>query len=153
MLGRKHFVYEMNRNAKALDMKHTRFDNPTGLGDIYNKSTAEDLGKLCTAAMRLPKFREVVSCKEYSCVARAADGSERKYAWRNSQKLLHSGYNGIKTGDTPNAGICLASSIEVDGHFLVVVLLKSESFPARWTETEALKTWIVKELSTVNKKE
>lgn len=153
MLGRKHFVYEMNKNAKALNMEHTRFDNPTGLGDVYNKSTAEDLGKLCTAAMKLPKFREVVSCKEYSCVGRGADGLEKQYSWKNSQKLLQRGYNGIKTGDTPNAGICLASSVEVDGRLLVIVLLRSKSFPARWDETEALKNWIVKELNVLNKKE
>ena len=147
MVGRKYFVYEMNKNAKALEMTNTRYDNPTGLGDIFNKSTAEDIGKLCTTAMKLPKFREVVSCKEYSCVGRTACGLERRYSWKNSQKLLHKGYNGIKTGDTPNAGPCIASSIEIDGHFMIIILLRAKSLLAKWEETEALKDWIIKELN------
>jgi D-alanyl-D-alanine carboxypeptidase len=146
MLGRKHFVYEMNKNAKALGMVHTRYDNPTGLGDIYNKSTVEDLGKLCSAAMKLPKFREVVSCKEYSCVARTEEGKERQYSWKNTNKMLEKGYNGIKTGITPSAGPCLASSIETKGYFLIIILLKSKTTDIRWEETEALTNWTLKEL-------
>lgn len=147
MLGRKHFVYEMNKNAKAIGLLHTRYDNPTGLGDIFNKSTAEDVGKLCAAAMKLPKFREVVSCKDYKCVSRTKEGGTREYSWVNTHKLLEKGYNGIKTGITPNAGPCLASSIEVDEYFLIIILLKAKSLDARWEETEALKDWILKELN------
>jgi len=148
MLGRKHFVHEMNKNAKALGMTHTKYDNPTGLCGIYNKSTAEDLGKLCSAAMKLPKFREVVSCKEYSCVARTMEGQERQYSWKNTNKMLEKGYNGIKTGITSSAGPCLASSIETKDYFLVIILLKSKTTDIRWNETEALTNWILKELNT-----
>eukprot|EP00826_Nyctotherus_ovalis_P045764 TRINITY_DN5096_c0_g2_i1.p1 TRINITY_DN5096_c0_g2~~TRINITY_DN5096_c0_g2_i1.p1 ORF type:complete len:236 (+),score=60.55 TRINITY_DN5096_c0_g2_i1:304-1011(+) len=147
MLGRKHFVYEMNKNAKALGMMHTRYDNPTGLSNIYNKSTAEDVGKLCAAAMKIPKFREVVSSQNYSCTAKTAEGTERQYSWKNTNKLLPKGYNGIKTGNTSTAGPCLASSIETNGQFLIIILLKSKTWAIRWDETEELKNWIVKELN------
>lgn len=37
------FIDEMNTYAKRLGMKDTTYNNPHGLGDIQNKSTARDI--------------------------------------------------------------------------------------------------------------
>lgn len=109
MVARKHFIQEMNNNGKVVGLQHTKFNNPTGLGDQFNKLTAEDLGRLCAAAMKVPEFAEVVSTKQYKCIAKSKDGQTRECEWENTHKLLWKGYKGIKTGITPHAGPCLAS--------------------------------------------
>ncbi len=146
MIARKYFVYEMNANVKAIGLAHTKFDNPTGLGDKFNKSTAEDLGKLCAAAMKVPEFRAAVGCKEHKCTARTKQGTVRECGWTNTNKLLWKGYNGVKTGITPNAGPCLATSIETKGRLFIIILLRASSLDARWSETETLLAWALHEL-------
>jgi D-alanyl-D-alanine carboxypeptidase len=51
--------------------------------------------------------------------------------WENTNKMLKEGWNGVKTGVTPNAGPCLAASINktINGkdYELLVVLLGSIS--------------------------
>lgn len=39
-------------------------------------------------------------------------GDYRELYWENTHKLLHKGYNGIKTGITSEAGPCLSSSLK-----------------------------------------
>ncbi len=146
LVARKHFVHEMNANARLVGMAHTKFDNPTGLGDRFNKSTAEDVGKLCAAAMKVPEFRAVVSCKEHRCTAQTKNGAEKQCGWTNTNKMLWKGYDGVKTGVTPNAGPCLATSVERMGRSFVIVLLQAASMEARWEETEALLGWSLQEL-------
>ena len=46
-------------------MKNSNFANPHGLSNPENYSCAEDLGKLCTYAMKNSKFRTVVSTQLY----------------------------------------------------------------------------------------
>lgn len=60
----------MNKLAKSLGMENTRFTNPHGLSQITNVSTAENLAKLCTYAMKNRLFLNVVNTKEYSTFAR-----------------------------------------------------------------------------------
>lgn len=146
MIARKYFIHEMNKNAKELQLTRTKYNNPTGLSDKFNKSTAEDLGKLSAAALKLPYFKTIVSTKTHSCLAKNKEGEETKYSWTNTNKMLERGFNGVKTGITPNAGPCLASSIEISGRSLVIVLLNSKSVSARWIETEILKEWAAHEL-------
>ena len=47
-------------------MNSSNFDNPHGLSNTNNYSTAEDLAKLCTYSMRNPMFRKIVQTKKYS---------------------------------------------------------------------------------------
>eukprot|EP00826_Nyctotherus_ovalis_P017471 TRINITY_DN15151_c0_g1_i1.p1 TRINITY_DN15151_c0_g1~~TRINITY_DN15151_c0_g1_i1.p1 ORF type:complete len:321 (+),score=59.21 TRINITY_DN15151_c0_g1_i1:198-1160(+) len=133
-----YFIAEMNSSAKELNLFHTNYANPHGLNNVNNKSTAEDLGRLCAAAAKVPKFKELVTCKEYSCTAITSEGEERKYHWTNTHKLLWEGYSGIKTGITPHAGPCLASYYEEGETGVIVILLGSRSMDARWVETRHL---------------
>jgi D-alanyl-D-alanine carboxypeptidase (penicillin-binding protein 5/6) len=58
-----YFLEEMNKNAEILGLKGATYDSPHGLSNYNNKSTASDIARLSTAAMTIPKFREVVSTK------------------------------------------------------------------------------------------
>ena len=46
-------------------MTNSRFTNSHGLSQNTNTSTAEDLAKLCTYAMKNKLFSKVVNTKEY----------------------------------------------------------------------------------------
>lgn len=145
----KYFIAEMNVNAKILGLNHTNYANPHGLANTNNKSTAEDLGRLCAAAMKLPKFRQIANCKEYQCECLTYKGQKKMFKWVNTHKLLWEGFNGIKTGITPHAGPCLASNYEKDGVNVIIILLNSKSMEARWSETLALTKWAQRKLKDV----
>ena len=134
----KYFITEMNLNVKLLGLHNTKFANPHGLACLHNKSTAKDLGLLCSVAMKIPKFREVVSCKEYTCTAIDKDNNLKEFRWINTNKLLWEGFLGVKTGITPHAGPCLASCYEDGKIGVVVVLLDSRTMDARWNEAHKL---------------
>ena len=55
----------MNRLANLLGMHSSRFTNPHGLSQVTNVSTAEDLAKLCSYAMKNRIFFNVVNTKEH----------------------------------------------------------------------------------------
>ena len=133
----------MNKTAVELQLKGTFFDSPHGLVNWVNRSTAFDLAKLCNAAMKNPKFRQIVSTKFYKVPKNQGEvRNSRTYQWENTQKLLWSkGVNGIKTGITTSAGPCLATSITKDDYDLIVILLCCKSLEARWIETNKLANW------------
>lgn len=47
-------------------MMNTNLVNPHGLSNTASYSTATDLAKLCTYAMKNDKFRRVVNAKSYT---------------------------------------------------------------------------------------
>lgn len=124
--NRDMFVNAMNEKAIALGLKDTNFTNPSGLegdGDLH--TTAYDLLVITRYALEnFPLFREVVKTPEY--VIEATD-SHQTYYLTNETNLLTSypGVQGVKTGYTPEAGLCLVTYYEKDGKRLIGVLLNS----------------------------
>ncbi len=52
------------------------------------------------------------------------------------------GCDGIKTGETPSAGLCLAASFKTANHHLIIVILKTNSIEDRFSETLNIYNWI-----------
>ena len=140
----KFFVCEMNKTARNNGLFNTIFNNPHGLSDSINKSTAEDIGKLSILSLKSKLFKEIVNTKEYYCTIKGRDQEIREICWRNSNELLNKGFNGIKTGNTPTAGPCFAGSFQKNGSTLVIVVLKTKSEDARFTDTFKLLKWFLK---------
>jgi len=140
----KFFVCEMNKTARNNGLFNTIFNNPHGLSDKINKSTAEDIAKLSILALKSTLFKEIVNKMEYYCTIQGKDKEIREVCWRNTNELLNKGFNGIKTGNTPNAGPCFAASFERNGLSLVIVVLKTKSDDSRFGDTEKLLKWILK---------
>jgi serine-type D-Ala-D-Ala carboxypeptidase (penicillin-binding protein 5/6) len=69
------FVNEMNKQARALGLKHTQFGNPHGLPNQCAKSTASDLAKLCCRCMKILLFRRIASCKSFKIAVQSAKGA------------------------------------------------------------------------------
>lgn len=129
------FVEHMNRRAAELGLIQTSFANPNGLPAEGHRTTAEELGKLAAAAMKLPDFAEIVSTRTAQIPFRNEAGKQR---WlTNSNKLLRmcEGADGVKTGFTKAAGRCLVSSAVRDGHRIICVTLND---PNDWEDHMAL---------------
>ena len=123
------FVGMMNEEARTLGLRNTHFENPIGLDDEGQYSSAEDLVTMARVAMRNPEFRRIVAT-EYASIYTA----DREIPLTNTNELLFSyrPVTGIKTGTTPAAGESLVSSASLgDESYICVVLdAREERFGA-----------------------
>ena len=124
------FVARMNAKAQELGMKDTHFMNPHGLHDPEHYTTAYDVYLMASAAMENETFRTIVRSPSHTLPATNLQPERTIYS---SNGLLSSfyaiGYTygkaiGIKTGNTGEAGRCLASAAvdELGRTFYCVVL-------------------------------
>jgi len=118
--GVNRFVEEMNREAKALGLRDTHFENPVGFDARGHYSSARDLAELARLAMQNPKFRKIVST-EYATIYTPY----REMPLANTNELLFSyrPATGVKTGTTPAAGETLVSSASIGDESYVCVVL------------------------------
>jgi D-alanyl-D-alanine carboxypeptidase len=58
-------------------MKNSNFDSPHGLCNVFNLSTAFDMGLLTAKCMKIDTFKEVVCTKVYSVQTDMGD-----YEWQ-----------------------------------------------------------------------
>jgi D-alanyl-D-alanine carboxypeptidase len=137
----KAFVAEMNRLARLLDLRNSKFANPHGLPHHEARSTAADLAKLCAHCMALPLFRKITSCRVFRARVGSGSGS-RVVEWENTNKLLRrEGFAGLKTGITVTAGPCLAAAYHFRDKTYISVILRAPKVSARFKETRLLIWW------------
>ncbi len=122
------FAELMNDKAHSLGMENTHFENPNGLDSPGHYSTARDMAKLASYAMKNPIFAKTVSAKVVTAGNRTM---------RNHNKLLWQleGADGIKTGFTKAAGRVLVSSASRQGRRLVAVTMNA---PSDWQDHKSL---------------
>lgn len=105
------FVGEMNRLAKGLGMRHTKFGNPHGLErkGVKAYSTATDIARLSVHAMSLNPFNFIVRQPSRSVKVMGVEKT-RSYVVRNTNQLVSEddGILGVKTGTTRAAGPCVS---------------------------------------------
>lgn len=139
------FVDRMNRRARELGMRNTRFANATGLppeetGDPGpHEASAYDLALLSRAAIRTPHFLSMVSTWEYTMRA----GGIQKPVLYNLNRLLkrYPGVDGLKTGMTARAGYCIAVTARRDNLRLIVVTMGAPTAQAREKDVRTLLDW------------
>lgn len=70
-----------------------------------------------------------MSTRNYECVVESynSGGDSRIVKWANTNKMLERGWNGLKTGVTPNAGPCLAATYEKDDREILVIVAGCDS--------------------------
>lgn len=130
------FCNKMNEKAAYLGMTATHYDNPNGLPNDSNYSSAYDQLRLVRYCMEDSVFAQVVGSRE----ARVPLLDGRHMDCINTNRLLftYDGCLGVKTGFTYQAGACLAVSAERDGVRLYVILLKSQNMRLRFKEAAVL---------------
>lgn len=126
--GRSAFVNAMNEKADSLGLKNTHFTNPTGLqGDGDQYTTAYDLLVLTRYAIEnFSRFTEISSTISIDL---PQTQTHKEFYLENETNLLTSypGVKGVKTGFTPEAGLCLVTYLDYKGHKIIAVLLGSEN--------------------------
>jgi len=116
------FVTWMNLKAKELGMSDTVFYDPSGLND-NTISTASDLVRLSRYALKSMEIRKIAKTYEIELIS-----DKHKYIYLDNQTNLlrtYPGVEGLKTGYTEDAGLCLITYARNYGHEFVGVVLNS----------------------------
>src|SRR6266516_4177636 len=123
------FVAMMSRKAQALGLTHTHYDNPHGFGNGNHYSSAADLVTVANYAMRNATFAQIVGQASYDVKPTLYTHA---YHWDKTNSLLTSyqGTDGVKTGWTDDAGVCLVFSARRNGHHLIGAELHAPSYDA-----------------------
>lgn len=127
-----------------MGLTQTKFSNPTGLYNINNYSTAQDIATLTSYCLKNHLIRSIMKRKVYNCsIKNDYEGTNRQMEWRNTNKHLFEVMDciGGKTGITPAAGPCLSSVYRVMGRELIIVLLCSYSMDHRYTDASSIYYW------------
>ncbi len=115
------FVAMMNAKAQQLGMLSTHYDNPNGLPDDKQTTTARDLAVLARAVWTdFPEYRDLFRIP----AIRAG-----KHILRSENMLLerYHGANGMKTGFVCDAGYNIVATANRFGRQLMVVILGAPS--------------------------
>jgi D-alanyl-D-alanine carboxypeptidase (penicillin-binding protein 5/6) len=129
------FAALMNQYAERLGMKHSHFENSTGLPAPGHQMSAGDMAKLARAIIR--EFPEYY--RWYS---------QREFTWNSIRQQNRNGLldrdpsvDGMKTGMTEAAGYCLVSSAKRDDMRLIAVVTGTKGMRAREDASLALLNW------------
>lgn len=135
--GYSGFVAAMNQKAKDLGLTNTSFRNVSGVESLNHYVSARDLAILTKYALQQPTIKKLVG--QQTAVVKSLDG-KYQHQLVSTNQLLGSveGVYGVKTGWTENAGECLVTAVERQGHELIIVILGSQD---RFGETQALIEW------------
>ena len=131
------FVEAMNKKAKELSLYDTHFTNPMGYDQEGHYSTADDLSRLASYAMKNQEIAKIVSTSEYTVTDVTGD---KIHKLKNTNELVGQvdGVRGVKTGWTENAGECLVSYVEKNNRKIISTILGSND---RFGETKSIIDW------------
>lgn len=137
------FVAAMNKKAKDLKLANTRYVDPAGYEDD-NFSTAFDMARLASYALKIPEFKKIVRTKSITVFDQS--GVNMHQLLNLNQLLARSEVTGVKTGFTEEAGGVLVTSVEISGKTYVIVVLKSRD---RFYDTQTIIDQVVKKVKFV----
>jgi D-alanyl-D-alanine carboxypeptidase (penicillin-binding protein 5/6) len=132
------FVQMMNEKAAALDLRNTHYANPHGLDAKGHYSSASDLVSLARYAMRDPNFRNDVG------TYRVRVRSDRYTHSLQSHNILlktYKGAEGVKTGNTDDAGYSIVFAAKRGGIELIGAVMGAGSEGGRAQQTKKLFDW------------
>lgn len=118
------FAALMNETAKKIGVQNTSFKNPNGLDEEGHYTTAYDLARIASYALKNDEFKKIVSTYT-TTIPYEGYSYDRRLKNHNKLLKLYDGCIGIKTGFTKKSGRCLVSAAERDGAVLVAVTLNA----------------------------
>lgn len=135
------FVKAMNKKARQLGMKHSYFVDSSGLSE-KNVSTAADLSKMLSAAVKYSTIRKYTTTQVYT-----ANFKKPRYrlAYTNTNALVRTGKWDIKlskTGYLDEAGRCLVMVTKVNNKNVAMVLLDSFGKRSPTGDANRIKKWL-----------
>lgn len=134
------FALAMTKKARELGMKNTVFNNPHGLPDKKQVTTAYDMARLAIALRRdFPEYYHFFKRTSFSYKGVT-------YPGHNKVMEKYRGADGIKTGYISASGFNLVTSVKRDGHNIVAVVLGGKTSKSRDLEMIALLNRVFKRL-------
>lgn len=123
------FVELMNSRSAELGLSGTHFVNTNGLHDDNHYTTAEDIAKIAREVRKHMRLREI--CAMEKATIPATNLSEERFFFTTNSLISrykevgykYSRANGLKTGSTTPAGLCLVATAEHNGTELISVVL------------------------------
>lgn len=139
------FVQMMNDRAAELGMENTHFVNPNGLDTDGHYSSARDMLIVGRQAMAIPEFAEIARARAL-VFPDAPDGTPRSAT--NTNRILNSydGSIGVKTGETPRAGLTYVGAAEREGRRIFAVVFNSVGKRAHFADAIELFDWAFEDL-------
>lgn len=118
------FVGLMNQLARKLKMNDTHYVTAHGLDAAGHYTSAHDLAVISRYAMRNAEFRRIVATTSYH-IPKTKHNAEHWLASVNRVIYWFPGVDGVKPGDTDNAGLCQVVSAWRNGRHVLAVLLNT----------------------------
>lgn len=144
------FANMMNEKAKEMGLTNSHFVVPHGLDNEGHFTTAYELAKMADYALKIDKFREIVSTKLTTI---NINGYPK--AINNTNQLLGSisGVYGVKTGFTNGAGRCLVTACKRGELDIITVIIGADTTKIRTADTIKLIEYASKNYEVINIKE
>ena len=118
------FVEMMNEKAAEIGATSSHLVYPTGVDRDGHVMSARDVARAAAVALENPLFAEIVSTERATLPSQVRpEGYE---IFTTNDLLVEGLVNGVKTGSTPQAGGCLATSFDLGPGQIVAVVLGSE---------------------------
>ena len=139
--GKEACVEAMNRKARSLGMRNTRFADPTGLSSD-NVSTASDLALMVKAAAGYELIRDATTTPSHFVEVQPTG---KILGYNNTNSLVRTGQWDIqisKTGFIREAGKCLVMLANITSRPVVIVLLDSYGRLTRIADANRVKHWL-----------
>ncbi len=128
---RAHFIGMMNAEAGRLGLTCTHFSTVSGVVDQGNHSCAVDLAIIAHAVLAHPLLRKIVASP--SAILPFPIKGHKLFLYNNNPLYLqdYPGTDGVKTGYTTEAGLCIVATARRGRQWLGVVLLHSGNWAAQ----------------------
>jgi serine-type D-Ala-D-Ala carboxypeptidase (penicillin-binding protein 5/6) len=128
---RARFIGMMNTEARTLNLACTHFSTVSGVVDQGNYSCAVDLAILAHAVLQHPLLRKIVASP--SAILPFPIKGHKLFLYNNNPLYLqdYPGTDGVKTGFTTEAGLCIVATARRGRQWLGVVLLHSGNWGAQ----------------------
>ena len=126
------FVKKMNDFVKKQGLKNTHFVNVTGLDIDGHYSSADDVRQILEYALKNKTFKTIYTTKNYTLSnGLKVKSSIVKYSGNNKIKII-----GSKTGYTYDAGYCLSTLNDINGHNIIILVLNARKINDKYYNVE-----------------
>lgn len=144
----ENFVDMMNKKAKELGLNGTHYQNPVGLHNKQNYTTAKDTYTLTRYALKNETFKTVCETVRYNVPPTNMHGartlSTTNFLQDNSTNYYYVYAKGVKTGFTSESGRCLVSTASYNGYNYMCILFgcpNTEGKRHEFIESKELYRW------------
>lgn len=139
------FLVMMNERAEELGMVNTHFANPHGLDAAGHYSSPRDMLIVGRKAMSIPAIAEITRAR-MMVFPDTPSGEPRSASNTNRILNTYEGSIGVKTGETPSAGLTYVGAAERDGRRIFAVVFNSVGKRAHLTDAVRLFDWAYDDL-------